>query len=179
MHTCANVRMKTQTTFFMILSAAALAAVAGSDHGGFPKGYAENLRQQGEASHNERSGVTTVYVNELAASAAASGAKRFPNGAQIVMEFAQPVKDEAGQPRRDAQGRLLKGQVEHVDVMRRGPGFGAGYGESRAGEWEFASYGPDGKVLLAPVDGAKCAACHRNAGEEKDFVFRTRAWSTQ
>jgi len=169
--------MKIQTTVMVIVSVVAFAAAAGPDHGGFPRDYAQNLRQQGEPSYNERSGVTTVYVNQLAATAVVSGAKQFPNGAEIVMEFAQAVKDEAGQPRRDAQGRLLKGPVEHVDVMRRGPGFGAGYGESRAGEWDFASYGPDGKVLVASADAAKCAACHRNAGEAKDFVFRTRPWS--
>jgi hypothetical protein len=177
MAACANTRMKIQTTFLVTLSAAAFVMAAETGRGGFPKGYAENLRQQGEPAYNERSGVTTVYVNEPAAQAAASGAKQFPNGAAIVMEFAQAVKDDTGQPRRDAQGRLLKGPVEHVDVMRRGPGFGAGYGESRAGDWEFASYGPGGEVLVAPADAAKCAACHRNAGQEKDFVFRTRNWS--
>lgn len=169
--------MKTQTTVVLILAAIAFADAAEPDQRGFPRDYAQNLRQQGEPSYNERSGVTTVYVNELAANAAAAGAKQFPSGAEIVMEFAQAVRDETGQPRRDAQGRLLKGPVEHVDVMRRGAGFGAAYGESRAGEWDFASYGPDGKVLVASTDAAKCAACHRNAGEDKDFVFRTRPWS--
>jgi hypothetical protein len=171
--------MKAQTTLVLILSAVAFAGAAEPEHGGFPRDYAQNLRQQGEPSYNERSGVTTVYVNELAANAAASGAKQFPDGAEIVMEFAQAVKDDAGQPRRDPQGRLLKGPVEHVDVMRRGPGFGAGYGESRAGQWDFASYGPDGKILVASADAARCAACHRNAGADKDFVFRTRSWSAK
>jgi hypothetical protein len=62
--------------------------------------------------------------------------------------------------------------------MRRGTGFGERYGESRAGEWEFASYRPDGGTLQSPDHTAHCASCHRNAGADKDFVFRTRPWNS-
>ena len=82
------------------------------------------------------------------------------------------MKDGEGELLRDAHGALLKGEVVRVDVMRRGRGFGAPYGDNRAGEWEFASYRRDGSTLISPVNGGDCAACHRNAGADKDFVFR-------
>jgi len=167
--------MKTRTLLLTTLSAWAFAGDGDSDRISFPAGYAQQLRQQGQVLYSERSGVTTVYANELAANAATSGASQFPEGAVIVMEFTRPVKDEAGQPRRDAQGVLLKGEIEHVDVMKRGQAFAAD--PNRAGHWSFASFGADGKVLVAPGDAAKCADCHRGVGAEKDFVFRKRPWS--
>jgi hypothetical protein len=166
--------MKTRILLLATLSAWAFADEGGSDHIAFPAGYAQQLRQQGPPIHNERSGVTTVYANELAVKAAKSGATHFPEGAVIVMEFAKPEKDTSGQIRLDAQGSPLKGGIEHVDVMRRGRV--ADENPNRAGHWSFASFGPDGKTLVAADNAAHCAACHRNAGADKDFVFRTRPW---
>jgi hypothetical protein len=74
----------------------------------------------------------------------------------------------------DASSAPLKAEVARVDVMRREPGYGVAYGESRAGEWEFASYRPDGSTLLSPENSAACAACHLKAGAERDFVYRVR-----
>jgi uncharacterized protein (TIGR02246 family) len=116
--------------------------------------------------------IHTVYANEHAAATFATGRPPFPDGSIIVMEFANAVRDGEGELIRERDGTPLRGEVVHVDVMRRGPGLGAAYGDSRAGEWEFASYAPDGRVLVAPENGAQCAACHRGAGTEKDFVFR-------
>jgi hypothetical protein len=93
------------------------------------------------------------------------------------MEFANPLKDGERQALRDARGIPLPGEVVRIDVMRRGEGFGAQYGEKRAGEWEFASYTPQGAPVMPPADGAQCADCHRNAGVDNDFVFRSRAKS--
>jgi hypothetical protein len=171
---CANSPMKTRTIFLALVSALAFADQGEADRVRFPVGYTEKLTQQGEALFKERSGVTTVYVNDLALNAVKSGAAQFPDGAIVVMEFAKPVKDAAGQPVRDAGGVLLKGEIEHVDVMTRGQADADD--PSRAGHWSFASFGADGKVLVSPAQGAKCADCHRNAGAEKDFVFRTRPW---
>ena len=151
---------------------------APSDRVGFPAGYAHTLRQVSDAVFHERSGVSTVYANELAASSPGFSQARYPNGSVIVMEFAKPQIDGEGELLRDARGVPLKGEIEHIDVMRRGSGFGEAYGENRAGEWEFASYGPDGRTLQSPDKTAHCAGCHRNAGADKDFVFRTRPWST-
>jgi hypothetical protein len=150
---------------------------ASTDRVGFPAGYTHTLRQAGDPVFTERSGVTTVYVNELAASAPGFSQARYPNGSVIMMEFAEAQRDGEGELLRDAKGMPLRGRVEHIDVMRRGAGFGEGYGENRAGEWEFASYRADGSTLQSPDKTAHCAGCHRNAGADKDFVFRTRPWT--
>lgn len=167
--------MKSRILVLTLLSAWAFAGEGDSDRIAYPAGYAQQLRQLGQTLFSERSGVTTVYANELAANAAKSGATQFPEGAVIVMEFTKPVKDEAGQLLRDAQGVLRKGDIEHVDVMKRGE---AVEGDpNRAGHWSFASYAADGKVLVAPGEAATCANCHREVGAGKDFVFRKRPWS--
>lgn len=148
-----------------------------TDRVGFPADYARTLRKASDAVFNEKFGVSTVFTNELAASSPGFSQARYPNGSVIMMEFANPQRDGEGELLRDARGTPLKGEIVRIDVMRRGVGFGAAYGENRAGEWEFASYRPDGSTLMSPDKTAHCAGCHRNAGADKDFVFRTRPWT--
>jgi len=172
--------MKTTTfiTLTMMLCWLAVAQTTVIDRVGFPADYTHALRQVSDTVFHERSGVSTVYANDLAASSPGFSQARYPNGSVIVMEFANAQRDGEGELLRDAKGAPLKGEIEHIDVMRRGAGFGAAYGDSRAGEWEFASYAPDGRTLQSPDKTAHCAGCHRNAGADKDFVFRTRPWTT-
>lgn len=172
--------MKSTTfiTLTMMLCWFAFAQGTAPDRVGFPADYRHTLRQVSDAVFNERSGVTTVYANELASDSPGFSQARYPNGSVIAMEFADALRDGEGELLRDATGTPLKGAIQHIDVMRRGADFGAAYGDSRAGEWEFASYGPDGRTLQSPDQTAHCAACHRNAGVDKDFVFRMRPWTT-
>ena len=143
---------------------------------GFPRDYATAMRRVRDTVYDEKSGLTTVFANDLAASIAGSSQQHYPDGAVILMEFAQPQRDGAGELLRDERGAPLKGPIDHIDVMRRGPGLGAAYGAERAGDWEFASYRSDGSVRIAVDKAVQCAACHRNAGADKDFVFRARPW---
>lgn len=62
------------------------------------------------------------------------------------MEWRTALKDAAGQPILDGHGRLQKGGVVRLDVMRRERGYGESYGSDRTGEWEYASYRPDGSL---------------------------------
>ncbi len=157
-------------------AAASAASPAPRDPAGLPLDYSHRLRQLGDTVEDASHGLSTVYANELAAGAADSEGARYPNGSVIVMEFAEAQRDGEDQLLRDALGHPLKGAITHVDVMRRGAGFGAGYGDSRAGEWEFASYRHDGSTLIPPEKAAHCAACHVKAGPAKDFVYRLRSW---
>jgi ketosteroid isomerase-like protein len=153
------------------------AANAGAaDRVGLPRDYATSMRRVSDTVYDEKSGLTTVFANDLAVSTAGFAQQHYPHGTVILMEFAQAARDGEGELLRDARGQLSKGPIDHIDVMRRGPGFGAAYEEERAGEWEFASYRSDGSVRVASDNAAHCAACHRNAGADKDFVFRTRPW---
>jgi hypothetical protein len=179
--------MKTHTVIalsMLLTSPAILQREAAADAheaagAGLPHDYATAMRRVRETTFDEQSGVTTVYANDLAASIAAFSQQRYPHGAVILMEFAQPLRDGEGELLRDAHGVPLKGPIEHIDVMRHGAGLGAAYGAERAGEWEFASYRADGSVRIAPDTAVQCAACHRKAGAEKDFVFRARPWVAQ
>ena len=90
------------------------------------------------------------------------------------MEWATPRKAADGTPITGADGLWEKGEVVRIDVMRREAGYGAAYGDKRAGEWEFASYKPDGSPFEPKIDAAACAACHRKPGTARDFVFRGR-----
>lgn len=152
------------------------APVAGG--AGLPTDYSTRFRVMGGTSHDERQGLTTVYANELAAAVARSDAAIYPNGAAIIMEFAEPQRDGEAQLLRDAHGQPLKGSIAHIDVMRRGGRTNGVPDSSRAGEWEFSSYRPDGSTLVSPANAVHCAACHLKAGADKDFVFRLRSWES-
>jgi cytochrome P460 len=158
---------------------AAVAVIAGTvqaadpaDRVGFPadyRGYAV-LRS---ANITSQSRLGTIYGNVPAASIHEAAKLPYPNGSVMVMEWATPVKNADGSPVVGADGLWQKGEVVRLDVMRRGAGFGTAYGDKRAGEWEFASYQPDGRPFEPKVDGSTCAACHSKPAA-RDFVFRGR-----
>ena len=144
-----------------------------ADRVGFPadyRGYAvlrtANITTQGRLG--------TIYGNVPAASVHDLAKLPYPNGSVIVMEWATPVKGADGAPVAGADGLWKKGEVVRLDVMRRESGYGAAYGDKRAGEWEFASYKPDGSPMAPAIDAAACAACHSKPGTARDYVFRGR-----
>jgi hypothetical protein len=163
-----------------IACAALVAHIASSDppaidRVGFPKDYQTSFTKLGVKIRDQAPEVLTAYGNEQAASVANRSALPFPEGSIIVMEFSYALRDANNQIQRDANGVVQKGAVEHVDVMRRGKNFGEVYGEQRSGEWEFAGYKLDGAYTTPPEKSVHCAACHRKAGTENDFVFRMKA----
>jgi ketosteroid isomerase-like protein len=147
---------------------------AAADRVGFPRDYTTVFRLLGVGTGNSSPEIMTTYANRLAASVTREDQLPFPNGSIIAMEFATASRDGEGQMLRDSKGQPLKGEIVRVDVMRREAGFGEAYGEARAGEWEFASYRPDGTALITPDKATHCAACHRKVGAGKDFVHRLR-----
>jgi uncharacterized protein (TIGR02246 family) len=156
----------------------AAAGAPAADRVGFPASYRSAFKLLGVSDGADGSPIRSAFGNDLAASAISAGQLPLPNGSIIVMEFAKSLQDEAEQPLRDAQGRRLKGEIVRIDVMRREKDYGVTYGENRAGEWEFASYGAEGSPFMPPVDGALCATCHRNAGAAADYVYRMRTAAT-
>lgn len=173
--------MKAQALLMLPLLFATFLGGAGaappSTSSDFPANYRTSMRRMGDTIYDEKFGLTTVYANELAASVVPFSQARYPDGAVILMEFAQPQRDGEGELLRDAKGAPIRGEILHVDVMQRVAGFGDTYGEDRAGDWKFSSYRRDGSMLIPPGGGAHCAGCHRNAGADKDYVFRTRPWA--
>lgn len=164
----------------VVLGAALLAHVASSeppsaDRVGFPKDYRTQFKVLGVTVRDEAPEVLTAYGNEKATSVSSRAELPFPEGSIVLMEFSYALRDENNQIRRDASGAVLKGEIEHVDVMKRGKNFGEAYGANRSGEWEFAGYKLDGSYATTPEASVVCAACHRKAGPENDFVYRMRA----
>ena len=147
-----------------------------ADRVGFPKDYRTTFKILGGPARTNISPslVMTAYGNDLAA-CVTSVQLPYPNGSIILMEFAEALKDSDGKVLFDENGQPQKGKVDHVDVMRRGDGFGEAYGPNRSGQWEFAGYHLDGAYSTAPAKSASCAQCHQKAGSTKDFVFPLKA----
>jgi hypothetical protein len=139
----------------------------------FPKDYATAFEQIRASNKPAQTLLGTIYANPAAASVRDLKSLPYPNESVVVMEWAQPVKSSNGELLLDASGTWKKGPVVRVDVMRREKGFGTAYGNKRAGEWEFASYLPDGRAFVPAIDAVSCAECHAKAAE-RDFVFRGR-----
>ncbi len=170
------------TNVVCVLGATLLAYVASSappeaDRVGFPKDYRSQFKLLGVTVRDRAPEVLTAYGNEQAASVAGRADLPFPEGSIILMEFSYALRDANNQIKRDENGDIKKGEIEHVDVMKRGKGFGQMYGEHRSGEWEYAGYKMDGTYATTPQESVMCAACHLKAGPENDFVYRMRASS--
>lgn len=153
---------------------AAQPVAQGMNSNGFPANYRLDFSPLGVAFNERSSEITATYANATAASIDRAAQLPYPAGTVFLMEFASSRRDGEGQLLRDAAGDVLKGEILHVDVMRKIRGDGGGANPQDAG-WEFASYRADGSVAVAPANAAHCADCHRNAGAGKDFVFRQRA----
>jgi hypothetical protein len=161
--------MNRRSIFALALLAAGIAAAQGPDNAQSPTGALPDYSQYTHLRTTpveKGAQLLVVYANEQAASITAPERRPYPHGSVFVAEWRHAVAGANGQP---APGALIQ-----VDMMRRGPGFGAVYGESRAGEWQFARYRADGAPLVAEDRAEACAACHRNAGAERDFVFAGR-----
>jgi hypothetical protein len=172
--------MPRRPVILLALAAAGAAAIAGrlhaadpADRVGFPADYAKFVVVRA-ANMPQQKRLGTVYANVPAASVHDVAKLPYPNGSVIVMEWATPLAAADGTPLTDAAGLWKKGPIVRIDVMRREAGYGAAYGEKRAGEWEFASYRPDGTPFEPKADAAACAACHSKPGTARDFVFRGR-----
>ncbi|HEX2851938.1 MAG TPA: cytochrome P460 family protein [Opitutaceae bacterium] len=163
----------------LVSSLLALESGVGSTPGGaervpLPRDYQTTFVEVRASNQTAQGLLGTIYASPAAAAVRELASLSYPDGSVFVMEWAQPVKGANGEPLVDANGNWQKGVVVRLDVMRREKGFGAAYGDKRAGEWEFASYGVDGSPLPPPPTGwASCAACHAKAAA-RDFVFRGR-----
>jgi hypothetical protein len=131
-----------------------VAAQRAGDPVGPPAGYKsfEQVRSMDRAQEPSHG---TVFLNPAAASVKKAG-EPYPPGSVAVMEWRQGGKD---------------GEIVRLDVMRKEPGYGAAYGADKNGDWEYASYSPDGKLMTDAAASLACAKCHLKAGAAKDFVY--------
>src|SRR5205814_1508687 len=92
------------------------------------------------------------------------------------------MEDAAGEPLLDKDGRFVPNALTTIFVMRKERGFGADYKELRNGEWEYASYRPDGSFGTQPSATGSCALCHLKGGSltlsSSTPVSRDKWWRT-
>jgi len=102
--------------------------------------------------------------------AAMKSGKALPSGSVLTLVQFKAQVDAAGQPVKGADGRFVKGDLVAYTVMEKRAGWGAEYpAEWRNGEWEYAAFGPDGK-LNEKANYKACFECHK-PHEKQDFVI--------
>ena len=148
------------------------------DRVGFPKRYQEEFQVLRTVNKTNEQKLVTIYGNKTAASVTNAAQLPYPNGSVIVMETASVLKDVQGKPVVDPRGNFQKDKVSGLHVMRREKDFGQAYADSRAGEWEFAEYKPDGGYITPPEKSGTCAECHVKATATWDFVYRGKVRDT-
>jgi hypothetical protein len=114
--------------------------------------------------------VREIFINQIGAKATAGSA--FPDGTVSVMELYKAKEGPDGALMKNAEGKLVKGDLLKVYVMAKGKGWGetapAGL---KNGDWVYSNYMPDGKTV-SPDPAVSCRACHLPLGESKDYVHR-------
>ena len=92
-----------------------------------------------------------IYTSRAALEAIKAGAPA-PPGTQVIL---QDWRD---------------GAVYRLFVMQNGAGWGDDYAEaSRAGDWQFQWYWPDGSINT-DENTERCRACHQSR-EGSDYIF--------
>jgi plastocyanin len=154
------------------------------DRVGFPAGYKDTFHLLYTFDNYQNRQIRKVYGNDTAASVSPGQVFNFPYGSIILFESYGVQEDSAAEPVLDTNGRFIPATLTTVFVMRKEQGFGVDYKELRNGEWEYASYRPDGTTATAPAATGSCALCHlsggslslsaasRNVGAQWDYVFR-------
>ena len=112
--------------------------------------------------------VRELYINPTGAKSVKGGA--FPDGSVSVMELYKAKEGADGALMKNADGKLIKGDLLKVFVMGKGKGWGetapAGL---KNGDWVYSAYLADGKTPSADP-AVSCRACHLPLGESKDWV---------
>ena len=144
------------------------------DRVGFPKDYQTTFAVLRTVERPEKQQVVTVFGNDKAASIRPRRRSTVPLWFGDRDGDGGRLKDEQGKPSLDDKGRVRKGDVVGLHVMRREKGFGEAYGKNRTGDWEYVEYRPDGTYITPPRKSFACAECHVKAGRDRDFVYRGR-----
>lgn len=165
----------------LLLGGAAAAALAvsvvatsraGTDLIAYPAGFAKDFVLYSKVDRIDTKRIRFMYVNRAAHDAAKAG-EASPYGTILVMEDHKP-KLEGDQLVYGADGRLIPTEeILAIGVMQKEPGWGAEYPlEKRNGEWEYASFRPDGSRNTDVKSFEPCFICHLSrADNDRDFTF--------
>jgi hypothetical protein len=151
------------------------------DRVGFPSGYKDAYKLFYVFDNYQNRQIRKVYANTVAAAVTPGEVFNFPYGSILLFESYSVQLDARGEPVLDIDGRFIPNAFTTIFVMRKERGFGTDYKELRNGEWEYASYRPDGSLASPPTATGSCAQCHlnggalttaKNIGAQWDYVFR-------
>jgi plastocyanin len=158
-----------------VAAAAACAAVfsatvmAGPEKIAFPKEY-ETWERYAVVDRYDNKQYRELYAKPEVVKAARAG-KPIPDGTVLAMAIYGAEVDDKGNPVKDEKGRFKKAKLSGVTVMEKRQGCGAEYpAELRNGNWEYASFLPDGSPNPQAADTKPCFACHK-PHEKQDFVI--------
>jgi hypothetical protein len=164
--------MRTFGIFCATLLAAIVVTVAvraGGDNVKFPVNYPKGVRYATVDRPDVRQ-YRELFITRFALDEVKAG-RPLPSGTVITMVNYKAKLNAAGEPEKDANGRLIKTkEVAGIAVMEKRMGWGAEYPpDIRNGEWEYQAFKADGTVN----DKAKltaCFGCHKPL-DKQDFVF--------
>jgi len=147
---------------------AAPTAQAGPDKVAFPSGYLKGERYN-IVDRPDIKQYRELYTQAEVIEAVRKG-KPVPSGAVITLVQWSIETDAQGNPVRGPDGHFVKKDILAHGVMEKRAGWGAEYPDTlRNGEWEYQSFGPDGRAN--PKANIKsCFECHK-PHEKQDFVI--------
>jgi plastocyanin len=141
---------------------------AGGDKVAFPENYASGTLY-GTVDRYDVLQYREQYATPAAVEAARNG-QPLPSGTVITMVEYKGQVDAQGKPAKDANGRLVKGELNGYAVMEKRTGWGTEYPDDiRNGEWEYQSFTADRKVNDKANLNA-CFQCHKPHANQ-DFVI--------
>lgn len=149
---------------------ASVPAAAGPEQIAFPQGY-ETWQRYGTVDRHDTKQFRQLYAKPEVVAAVRQG-RPIPDGAVLVMEINAALLDDKGLPVRGPEGRFVKGKPIAVTVMEKRAGWGASVPETwRNGDWQYASFLPDGKPNeKANANIKACFDCHK-PHEKQDYVI--------
>jgi plastocyanin len=162
-------RLATSLATIVVVGALyAVPSTAGPEKIKFPAAYKEHVLYTTVDRHDNKQYRELWGTAE--AVAAMKAKKPLPSGSVLTLVQFKAVLDAAGNPIKGPDGRFVKGDLIAYTVMEKRTGWGAEYpAEWRNGEWEYAAFGPDGK-LNEKANYKACFECHK-PHETTDFVI--------
>jgi plastocyanin len=144
-------------------------ALAGPEKITFPKDY-EKWERYAVVDRYDNKQYRELYAKPEVVKGVRAG-KPIPDGTVLAMAIHAAEVDAQGNPVKDEKGRFRKGKLTGVTVMEKRAGWGTEYpAEQRNGNWEYASFMPDGSPNAAAANTQPCFACHK-PHEKQDFVI--------
>ena len=111
-----------------------------------------------------------LYVSPPEAIDAVKKDGTLPRGTVLTLLQYRAELDEQGNPKKDANGRFIKGALLAYAVMEKREGFGKTIPEKiRNGEWEYQSFTAT-RAVNEKANLGNCFTCHLPL-DKQDFVF--------